>query len=85
MARKFKPGEPVSATGVYRATHSGHRMTHEVTVREQAIFPKCRKCGFEVRFELVRVADDHPIVAERALTGMLVPFDYEDERLDASS
>jgi hypothetical protein len=59
-------------------------MTHEVTVREQNIFPKCRKCGFAVRFELVRLADSSPILAEQPLVGMLVPFDHEEES-DAAS
>ena len=75
----------MTETGVYRAIHSGHRLTHEVTVRKQTIFPKCRKCAFDVRFELVRIAEDYPIVAEQALTGMLVPFDYEDEHFDAAA
>ena len=72
-------------TAIYRAIHAGHRLTHQVTVRAQDIFPKCRKCELEIRFELVRVADDYPIVAEQALTGMLVPFDYEDEHFDAAA
>jgi hypothetical protein len=75
----------VTETGVYRAIHSVHRLTHEVTVRERTIFPKCRKCGFDVRFELVRVAEGYPITAEQALTGMLVPFDDEDEHFDTAA
>jgi hypothetical protein len=85
LRTRFKPGQIVPRTGVYRAIHADHRMTHEVTIREKSVFPKCRRCGFEVRFELVRFADAaYPVVAEQPLTGMLVPFDHEEES-DAAS
>jgi hypothetical protein len=60
-------------------------MTHEVTVRRESVFPKCRKCGFDVRFELVRLTDTSTSVAEQPLTGMLVPFDHEQDEADAAS
>jgi hypothetical protein len=33
-------------------THRTHRLTHIVLVDEGAMFPPCRKCGQDVRFEL---------------------------------
>jgi hypothetical protein len=85
LGPRFKPGQIVPDTAIYRAIHSGHRMTHEVTVREESIFPKCRRCGFDVRFELVRLAARYSITAEQPLTGLLVPFDHEETETDAAA
>jgi hypothetical protein len=70
-------------TGIYRAIHSGHRMSHEVTVLENTIFPKCRRCGFEVRFSLIKLMEARSVVA-RPLTGILVPFDHEEDQSSAA-
>jgi hypothetical protein len=55
-AREFRPGDSAAVTGVYRATHLRHRMPHEITVLEAEVFPRCKKCGDKVKFELVHAA-----------------------------
>jgi len=55
---RFKPGERAISTGIYTATHHQHRKPHEVLVVEGEQFPKCRKCGIQVRFELLHTATD---------------------------
>lgn len=50
---RYRPGEVVPESGVYRVLHSRHRATHESTLKEGETFPSCRKCGDDVRFEQV--------------------------------
>ena len=50
---RYKPGEVVPESGVYRVLHSQHRSAHESTLREGETFPACRNCGGDVRFEQV--------------------------------
>ena len=50
---RYKPGEVVPESGVYRVLHSRHRSPHESTLREGETFPNCKKCGDNVRFEHV--------------------------------
>jgi len=54
---RYKPGEVVPESGVYRVLHGRHRAPHENTLREGEHFPECRRCGDDVRFELVVSAD----------------------------
>jgi hypothetical protein len=51
-----RPGERAQSSGVYRAIHLRHRMPHEITVLEGETFPPCKRCGDNVRFELVCAA-----------------------------
>ncbi len=51
--RRFIPGHTVPRNGVYRVLHAKHRAAHEVTLLEGQKFPECRRCGDDVRFELV--------------------------------
>ncbi len=53
----FGPGQKVSKTGIYRAVHRRHRLPHEITMVAGETFPNCKKCGAEVRFELVHEAE----------------------------
>lgn len=53
---KFNTGETVPETGIYRVTHSGHRLPHEVTLLANQVFPRCSKCQNAVQFEAVRHA-----------------------------
>lgn len=55
---EFRPGEPVLQSGIYRVYHKSHRLMHEATLRREDIFPCCRQCGRQVRFELVRPMQD---------------------------
>ena len=52
----FHPGDRAQTTGIYRATHLRHRMPHEITVLEGETFPPCKRCGENVRFELLHAA-----------------------------
>lgn len=52
--RKFKPGEKVPVSGIYRVEHDSHRLMHEAALLEKGLFPQCRKCNSQVRFQLVR-------------------------------
>src|SRR3954467_9766740 len=51
--RKYKPGQPVPETGVYRVIHHQHRPEHDATLFRDEQFPPCGRCGEDVRFELV--------------------------------
>lgn len=50
---RFKPGERVPETGVYQVFHRRHRPSHESSLLQGEEFPRCKKCGDHVRFELV--------------------------------
>jgi len=51
---RYKPGEIVPGTGVYKIYHNAHRLMHEAALIENSLFPKCRKCKDAVRFVLAR-------------------------------
>jgi hypothetical protein len=51
--RRFKPGESVPRSGIYRAYHKSHRLMHEATLLNGELFPRCKHCS-NVRFELIR-------------------------------
>ncbi len=50
------PGETVRIAGVYDVLHFGHRPPHEVFLWQDEIFPRCRQCGGNVIFKLLRGA-----------------------------
>jgi hypothetical protein len=57
MAEKvFKPGEKAPQSGIYKVLHYQHRLYHEVTILAGQSLPACRRCGNEVRFQLVSFA-----------------------------
>ena len=51
---KYRPGDLVPESGVYRVTHDSHRLMHEATLLVGDRFPFCRQCKLGVRFELRR-------------------------------
>jgi hypothetical protein len=53
MKQKFRPGQSVVESGVYRVVHDPHRLMHQVTLLRGARFPECKRCGGAVRFEWV--------------------------------
>ena len=54
---RFKPGDPVKATGIYEVTHDrGHRATHEAVMLANDAFPECDTCLGKVRFRMLRHA-----------------------------
>jgi hypothetical protein len=62
---QFRPGKRVSQSGIYRVNHHSHRLMHEVTLRAQDIFPRCKQCGDHVKFELVRTVNSQGVVPFR--------------------
>ena len=58
----FRTGQTVPESGIYRVTHSGHRLPHEVTLLKDQQFPRCSKCADLVEFEVIAVA---PTMGER--------------------
>jgi hypothetical protein len=54
--RRFHVGDLIESSGIYRAIHGDHRLAHEVTLLSGQVFPRCRKCGSLVHFELVNKA-----------------------------
>jgi hypothetical protein len=52
----YRPGDPVPQSGVYRVVHLDHRAEHEATLLDGSVFPRCTKCGEDVRFHLQRAA-----------------------------
>ena len=52
----FSVGEAVPETGIYRVFHAPHRVTHDVTLLHDHLFPRCAVCKEEVRFKLVQAA-----------------------------
>jgi hypothetical protein len=59
---RFKPGESVPRTGVYRVNHDLHRLMHQAALIEGELFPSCRQCNNSVRFELVRPMRDGDVL-----------------------
>jgi hypothetical protein len=55
---RFKPGESVPRSGVYRVYHDSHRLMHETALLIAELFPSCKRCNNNVRFELVRPMHD---------------------------
>jgi hypothetical protein len=52
--RRFRPGELIRESGLYRVYHAGHRLPHEVTLLRNETFPSCIRCGNSASFELLR-------------------------------
>ncbi len=54
---RYKPGQIVPRTGIYKVFHDQHRLMHEATLIEQTRFPTCKRCKAMVRFVLARPAN----------------------------
>ena len=52
----FQPGQTVPESGVYTVLHRHHREKHSATIFKGDRFPRCARCGNEVRFMLARSA-----------------------------
>jgi hypothetical protein len=48
----FAPGQQVPVSGIYRVLHRDHRSEHRVFAIAGEVFPHCRKCKADVRFQL---------------------------------
>ena len=66
-SRRFRTGEQVPASGVYRVHHRAHRVPHEVTLVEGHTFPRCQRCDDAVLFEVVRTIHDYELKARIVL------------------
>ena len=50
----FATGTTVPASGIYRVTHTAHRLAVEVALFKGEIFPKCGRCSEAVHFYMMR-------------------------------
>jgi len=67
LDKKYRPGEIVPDSGVYRVTHDEHRLMHEATLLAGDRFPLCKQCKHQVRFELRRVVRNPNISGYHAI------------------
>lgn len=63
---RFKPGQRVPVSGIYRVEHDSHRLMHEATLLQNDPFPRCRECKSDVRFELVRTVTTYRVLPFRS-------------------
>lgn len=63
---RYKPGQPVPRTGIYRIYHHRHRLMHEATLIGQTRFPSCKKCRKSVRFQLMRAIQSKYVLPFRS-------------------
>jgi hypothetical protein len=63
VRKKYRPGEVVPESGIYRVMHESHRLMHEATLLEGQRFPICRQCKYSVRFELRRAVKNPTQIA----------------------
>jgi hypothetical protein len=52
---RFKPGDAVPESGIYRAEHKRHRLMHTATLVAASRFPRCQQCGDAVDYHLLRL------------------------------
>jgi hypothetical protein len=69
-ARDFHPGERVPEAGIYAVVHEmEHRGTPELVLLPDSKFPRCRICGDQVSFRLIRtvphLSEDEDFRAEK--------------------
>ncbi|HXB21256.1 MAG TPA: hypothetical protein VNV88_07745 [Candidatus Solibacter sp.] len=76
MKKKYRPGEHVPESGIYRVDHDSHRLMHEATLTRGVRFPQCLQCRDAVRFELRRA-----VQAPTSVSGhQAILEDYPDEQ-----
>jgi hypothetical protein len=63
VRKKYRPGELVPESGIYRVTHESHRLMHEATLLQGNRFPICQQCRDGVRFELRRAVKNPTRIA----------------------
>jgi hypothetical protein len=52
----FAPGEKIPQSGVSRIFDGGHRVSHDVILLRDELFPRCARCEIEVKFRLIQAA-----------------------------
>lgn len=53
--RAYKPGQMVPISGIYTVIHVDHRVSHETLAIRGDVFPACRICKSQVRFQIAQV------------------------------
>lgn len=76
MKKKYRPGDHVPQSGIYRVNHDSHRLMHEATLIQGTRFPRCRECRNAVRFELRRAVQTPTSVSGHHA----ILEDYSDEQ-----
>lgn len=67
MTRKgtrFRTGERIPESGIYRVIHREHRLPHEVTLLREGEFPRCARCQDAVQFQLIQAAESIQVTHE---------------------
>ena len=54
-SRAYKPGQIVPISGVYTIIHLDHRPPHEAVAVRGDLFPACRICKEQVRFQVAQI------------------------------
>ena len=47
---RFRSGDVVPRSGVYRVHHYAHRAPHTVIILAGTVLPRCKRCGNRVQF-----------------------------------
>jgi hypothetical protein len=81
---RFKTGETIPDSGIYRVFHSAHHLPHEVTLLKRKAFPKCQKCADVVTFELLRTLSYQTIVRELPWRVTLYELPVMDDNIASS-
>jgi hypothetical protein len=63
---RFKPGDAVPESGVYRAEHKRHRLMHTATLLAASRFPRCKQCGDRVDYYLLRLVAGRRVLPLRS-------------------
>src|SRR5579859_6055896 len=53
LGRHFASGKRIPESGIYRVSHTQHRLPHAVTLLKGEHFPVCLQCQEAVHFELL--------------------------------
>ena len=83
--KKFRCGQKILESGIYRVVHRDHRLAHEVTLLSGQLFPKCTQCENSVLFELVRSAPDITLGPFKVALYALPAADEEEENQKATA
>ena len=80
--RRYKPGQFVPRSGIYRVYHAPHRLLHEAALLESTRFPRCKTCGNSVRFVLARPAHTKDVIPFR---GTFLLEEWQEKKKAAAS
>ena len=70
---RYKPGQIVAESGIYKVYHNRHRLMHMATLVQHAYFPRCKVCKNAVRFVLERPVQSGNVLPFRS-TDLLVEW-----------